>query len=72
LPLGGLLNRFGIRYRSEPRGFLKLGPDAVMQRVFNLPYATKFYGRSNVLLGEGDCVIARIVEVVRPADSTPA
>jgi len=69
LPLGGLLNRFAIRYRSEPKGFLKLGADAVMQRVFRLPEAAEFYGRSNVLLGEGDRVLARIVEVVRPADA---
>jgi len=69
LPLGGLLNRFKIRYRSEPRGFIKLGADAVMQRVFRLPDAREFYGRSNVLLGENDRVLARIVEVLRPAEA---
>jgi len=67
LPLGGLLNRFGVRYRSEPKGFLKLGADTMMQRVFRLPEAQEFYGRSNVLLGENDRVLARIVEVLRPA-----
>ncbi len=69
LPLGGLLNRFGVKYRSEPKAFIRLGADAVMQRVFNVPGACEFYGRSNVLLGEGDCVLARIVEVLRPAES---
>lgn len=69
LPLGGLLNRFGVRYRSEPKGFLKLGPDAVMQEVFRLPEAREFYGRSNVLLGEEGRTLARIVEVVRPAEN---
>jgi chorismate-pyruvate lyase len=67
LPLGGLLNRFGIRYRSEPKGFIKLGADALMQRVFRVPDAAEFFGRCNVLLGEGDRVLARIVEVLRPA-----
>jgi hypothetical protein len=67
LPLGGLLNRFKIGYHSEPRGFLKLGADAVMQRVFRVPDAREFYGRSNVLLGENDRVLARIVEVLCPA-----
>jgi len=67
LPLGGLLNRFGIRYRSEPKGFIKLGADAFMQRIFQVPGATEFFGRCNVLLGEGDRVLARIVEVLRPA-----
>ena len=66
LPLGGLLNRFGIRYRSEPKAFIRLGDDAVMQRVFETPRAHEFYGRCNVLLGEGDHVLARIVEVLRP------
>ena len=67
LPLGGLLNRFGIRYRSEPKGFIKLGADPAMQKVFRLPDATEFFGRCNVLLAEGDRVLARIVEVLRPA-----
>lgn len=69
LPLGGLLNRFGVKYRSEPKGFIKLGADTMMQKVFRLPLAAEFYGRCNVLLGEGDRVLARIVEVVRPADA---
>lgn len=68
LPLGGLLNRFGVKYRSEPKGFIKLGADAVMQRVFQVPEATEFYGRSNVLLGADGRILARIVEVLRPAD----
>lgn len=69
LPLGGLLNRFGVRYRSEPKGFIKLGEDAVMRKVFAMPAAREFYGRCNVLLGEGDRVFARIVEVVRPVET---
>jgi len=69
LPLGGLLNYFAVRYRSDPKGFIKLGADAVMQRVFRLPEANEFYGRCNVLLGDDDRVLARIVEVLRPADS---
>jgi chorismate-pyruvate lyase len=69
LPLGGLLNRFAIRYRSEPKGFIKLGADAVMQRVFRVPEAQVFYGRCNVLLDDNDRVLARIVEVLRPAEA---
>jgi chorismate-pyruvate lyase len=69
LPLGGLLNRFKVRYRSEPKGFIRLGADAMMQRLFRLPKAPVFYGRCNVLLGDNDRVLARIVEVLRPADS---
>jgi hypothetical protein len=69
LPLGGLLNRFDVRYRSEPRAFIRLGDDAVMQRVFEMPQAHEFFGRCNVLLGENDRVLARIVEVLRPVET---
>ena len=65
-PLGGLLNRHAIRYRSEPRAFLKLAPDSVMDAHFDLDGAHTLYGRSNVLLGDGNRVLARIVEVLRP------
>ena len=66
LPLGGLLNRHAVRYRSEPRAFLQLAPDSVMDAHFDLDGAHTLYGRSNVLLGDGDRVLARIVEVLRP------
>lgn len=72
LPLGGLLNRFGVKYHSEPKGFIKLGPDAVMQQVFGLPDAREFYGRCNVLLNDEGHALARIVEVVRPAETKTA
>ncbi len=65
-PLGGLLNRHAVRYRSEPRAFLKLAPDAAMAAHFELEGARTLYGRCNVLLGERDQVLARIVEVLRP------
>ena len=65
-PLGGLLNRHGVRYRSEPRAFLKLAPDSAMDAHFELDGAHTLYGRSNVLLGDGGRVLARIVEVLRP------
>ena len=65
-PLGGLLNRFEIPYRSEPRAYIKLAPDAQMSALFDTPGEHSLYGRSNVLLGEGDRVLAEIVEVLRP------
>jgi chorismate-pyruvate lyase len=66
LPLGGLLNRAAVRYRSEPRAFLKLAPDTVMDAHFGLDGAHTLYGRCNVLLDDRDRVLARIVEVLRP------
>jgi chorismate-pyruvate lyase len=65
-PLGGLLNRHAVRYRSSPRAFLKLAPDSAMDAHFELDDAHTLYGRCNVLLGDRDQVLARIVEVLRP------
>ncbi len=65
-PLGGLLNEHAVSYRSEPRAFLKLAPDSVMDAHFDLEGAHTLYGRSNALLGNDGRVLARIVEVLRP------
>ena len=65
-PLGGLLNHHAIRYRSEPRAFLKLAPDSAMDAHFDLEGAHPLYGRCNVLIGENDVTLAHIVEVLRP------
>jgi chorismate-pyruvate lyase len=69
LPLGGLMNRYHVNYRSEPRAFIQLGSDPVMRRIFKTPGAQIFFGRSNVLLGADGEILARIVEVLRPAEA---
>jgi chorismate-pyruvate lyase len=69
LPLGGLMNRYHVKYRSEPRAFIQLGPDQFMRRIFKTPTAQTFFGRSNVLLGAEDEILARIVEVLRPVEA---
>jgi hypothetical protein len=66
LPLGGLLNHYKVKYRSRPKAFILLGPDNFMSEVLEMPGAKGFYGRCNELLGDGDQVLARIVEVLRP------
>ena len=66
LPLGGLLNRHHAHYRSEPRAFIRLAPDARMDAHFGLTGAHTLYGRCNVLLDEHGRTLARIVEVLRP------
>ena len=72
LPLGGLLNRAGLRYRSEPRAFIRLAPDSQLNALFATDPANELYGRCNVLLGERGETLARIVEVLRPAGKTAA
>jgi len=66
LPLGGLLNRHGVRYRSKPRGFLRAAPDLRLAELFELPAPVTLYGRTNQLLDAQDRVLARIVEILRP------
>ena len=66
LPLGGLLNRHGVRYRSQPRGFLRVAPDPRLAELFHLPAPVVLFGRTNQLLDGNDRVLARIVEVLRP------
>ena len=70
LPLGGLLNRAGLRYRSEPRAFIKLAPDSEMNALFQTSEPHELYGRCNVLLGAEGETLARIVEVLRPLGNT--
>jgi chorismate-pyruvate lyase len=65
-PLGGLLNRHAIRYRSRPRGFLRVAPDLRLAEIFHLPAPVSLFGRTNQLLDAQDRVLASIVEVLRP------
>jgi chorismate-pyruvate lyase len=66
LPLGGLLNRHGLRYRSEPRAFMRVTPCARMIQLFEMTESTPLYARSNRLLDASGNELARIVEVLRP------
>ena len=66
LPLGGLLNRHQVRYRSEPRAFLRVSPCARLTDLFELPSATTHYARSNLLLNSDGSELASIVEILRP------
>ena len=66
LPLGGLLNKSGIRYRSDPHAFLRVAPCAHLAQLFSLPEPVALFGRSNRLLSPDGTVLARIVEVLRP------
>ena len=69
LPLGGLLNRHRIRYRGEPRAFLRIAADARLAELFGLPAPAALYGRSNVLLDASRQTLAQIVEILPPASA---
>ena len=69
LPLGGLLNRHRIRYRSQPRAFLRIAADPRLADLFALTAPTPLYGRSNVLLDADGRTLAQIVEFLPPASA---
>lgn len=71
-PLGGLLNTHGISYGSEPKAFIRLAPDEPMNALFETAPTCALYGRCNVLLGSEGETFARIVEVLRPLETTGA
>jgi chorismate-pyruvate lyase len=66
VPLGGLLNRQGVRYRSEPRAFLRVQPCDRLTELFALSEPATLSGRSNRLLSADGVELARIVEILRP------
>jgi chorismate-pyruvate lyase len=66
LPLGGLLNTHGFRYRSEPHAFLRVAPCEHLAELFGLAKPEPLFGRSNRLLSADGVELARIVEILRP------
>ena len=66
LPLGGLLNHHAVRYRSEPRAFLRVAPCAYLAELFQIALPVTLFGRSNQLLDADNRVLAQIVEILRP------
>ena len=66
VPLGGLLNRHGLRYRSEPRAFLRVSRCSRMSDLFQVPASALHYARSNRLLDSEENELASIVEILRP------
>lgn len=66
LPLGGLLNRHGVRYRSEPRAFLRVAYCSRMSELFQLTHTSVHFARSNRLIDADGTELAKIVEILRP------
>ena len=65
-PLGGILNDYRIPYSSAPRAFLKVAPDGPIVEAFGTVEADYLFGRSNVISGFNEEVIAQIVEILAP------
>jgi chorismate-pyruvate lyase len=66
IPLGGLLNSNGVRYRSEPQAYFRVCEGAGMHALLGAVAASELYGRCNILRAETGALLARIVEVLPP------
>ncbi len=70
VPLGGLLNRYAIGYRSCPGGYLRVRSNGTMNEAFALDQATWLFGRCNCLSDLRERTIAEVVEILPPARMT--
>jgi chorismate-pyruvate lyase len=66
-PLGRILRSAGIDFRSQPKAFLALTPNAEMMGVFWMREPSRLYGRRTVVVHHGT-KIGDIVEVLPPAE----
>jgi flavin-dependent dehydrogenase/chorismate-pyruvate lyase len=71
VPLGGILNSSGVRYRSEPQEFFKLRQSPSLASLLGAESVTPLYGRCNILRTEDGGLLARIVEVLPNESLTP-
>ena len=68
VPLGGLLNRHGVRYKSEPQAYFRV-KGTHLSALLGVSVEEVLFGRCNVLHTESGELLARIVEVLPPLPS---
>lgn len=66
-PLGGILNRSGIPYRSRPSAYFRTRGDAVIRAALGVVGEPWLYGRRNTLSDAEGRPLAEIVEILPPA-----
>lgn len=66
IPLGEILNKHQVDYRSCPSQFFHLSADAKIASALGVDEATELFGRCNQLTRDSGEAIANIVEIVRP------
>ena len=67
MPLGAILQSFGIEYKSKPRAFFEIESDDVMNAALKLSRTQTLYGRCNEITNSDSQVLAEIVEILPPA-----
>ena len=66
-PLGGILNAWGIAYRSRPSAFFRTEGDERIRAALGLTVPTPLYGRRNTLSDPHGNPLADILEILPPA-----
>jgi chorismate-pyruvate lyase len=69
-PLGGILVEHGVRFVSRPKAFIRTISDDVIGHALRVAPGKILYGRCNVLINDHDQVIADIVEILPPVETT--
>ena len=65
-PLGHILKDCAIVYFSQPKAFLQIASDRLINGVLNLSGVHLLYGRRNTLLDASNKPLAEIVEILPP------
>ena len=65
-PLGHILREYRIPYTSNPKAFLRVASDGLINSVLQLSGAHLLYGRRNTLAALSGASLAEIVEIVPP------
>ena len=65
-PLGRILKEFAVDFNSQPRGFLRIASDRLINEVLKLTGAQMLYGRRNTLSNLSGQSLAEIVEILPP------
>lgn len=66
-PLGRILKESKIEFSSQPRGFLRIASDKLIDQVLHLTGAHLLFGRRNTLWNRAGQPLAEIVEILPPA-----
>ena len=66
-PLGRILKESKIAFNSQPRGFLRIASDKLINQVLHLNGAHLLFGRRNTLWNRAGRPLAEIVEILPPA-----
>jgi hypothetical protein len=66
VPLGGILNGYGLIYRSCPGGFFRIQSNHRIETALGLAAPAVLYGRCNSLSDIDGRTIAEVVEILPP------